>query len=175
MWVSRVHTQQITSWAEVLRHVADESPACVIFDVEPLVSYWRNGAADLESGVARVLDDMAAMPSVRAVAFATNSSRRPAAAPARAGLEIRYVADAGKPFRSRHYRGLPRPGMIVGDQIATDGLLAWRLGYTFLHYRPAPATIPAGPRAMGYVGRPFERLLFTARRAVGEAGDTAAG
>lgn len=143
--------------------LADQTPACVIFDVEPLVSFWNHGPADLESGVARVLDEVAALPSVRMVAFATNSERRPAAALTREGLDIRYVAYAGKPFRSKGYRDLPKPGIVVGDQVATDGLLAWRLGYTFLRYRPAPSTIPAGPRVMGYVGRPFERLLFTAQ------------
>jgi predicted HAD superfamily phosphohydrolase YqeG len=168
MRIRRVRTHQIAAWADVLRHVEDESPACVIFDVEPLVSYWRNGSADLESGVARVLDEMAGLAGVRMVAFSTNSGRRPAAALTREGLDIRYVSDARKPFRSREYRDFPRPGMLVGDQMATDGLLAWRLGYTFLHYRPAPATIPPRSRAMGYVGRPF-RFLFSAI-APGEGG-----
>ncbi|MEV0614473.1 hypothetical protein AB0I81_14190 [Nonomuraea sp. NPDC050404] len=155
----RVRTHRIVSWDEVLQHVAAENPACVIFDVEPLVSYWRNGSADLETGVARVVDEMSKLACIRMVAFATNSSRRPAAALIREGLDIRYVSDAGKPFKSREYRGFPKPGMVIGDQMATDGMLAWRLGYTFLHYRPERATVPRGPRAMNYVGRPLRHLF----------------
>jgi predicted HAD superfamily phosphohydrolase YqeG len=48
-----------------------------------------------------------------------------------------YLASAVKPLRTAAYRALPRPGAVIGDQLSTDGLLARRLGYTFLHWRPA--------------------------------------
>jgi hypothetical protein len=59
-----------------------------------------------------------------------------------------YVASAGKPLRTASYRVLPRPGAVIGDQVATDGLLARRLGYTFLHWSPPLTGVPLGPRLM---------------------------
>ena len=54
-----------------------------------------------------------------------------------------------------------RPGVVIGDQVVTDGILARRLGYTFLHYCPDLADAPAGPRLMNDLGRPLPLLLFT--------------
>ncbi|MGH3154959.1 MAG: hypothetical protein ACRDNF_00065 [Streptosporangiaceae bacterium] len=75
-------------------------------------------------------------------------------------LDVRYLTSAGKPLRIRTYRGLPRPGAVIGDQVATDGVLAWRLGYSFVHYRPQTADIPLGPRLMRYLGLPIQPFLF---------------
>jgi hypothetical protein len=49
---------------------------------------------------------------------------------------------------------------VVGDQVATDGLLARRLGFTFLHYQPRPADVPPGPRLMHRLGQLALPLLF---------------
>jgi len=52
---------------------------------------------------------------LRFVVLATNSRRQMTVAPHDA---------AGKPFRLAAYRGLPRPGIVVGDQVTIDGALA---------------------------------------------------
>jgi hypothetical protein len=52
---------------------------------------------------------------------------------------------------------------MIGDQVATDGILARRLGYTFLRYCPDLSRAPAGPRLMSELGRPLEALLFRHR------------
>jgi hypothetical protein len=49
---------------------------------------------------------------------------------------------------------------VVGDQIATDGILAWRLGLTFVHYIPDDRVAPVGPRLLRALGRPLRRALF---------------
>ncbi len=77
-----------------------------------------------------------------------------------AGVRVVYLASAGKPLRTALYRSFPRPGVVIGDQIATDGILARRLGYTFVQYR-ALGRLPAGPRLMDRVGRLVRPLLFT--------------
>jgi hypothetical protein len=56
-------------------------------------------------------------------------------------------------------RGFPRPGMLIGDQIATDGILARRLGYAFVLY-DAGVDAPLGPRLLGVFGRLVRPLLF---------------
>jgi hypothetical protein len=72
-----------------------------------------------------------------------------------------YLATAGKPLRIAPYRQLPRPGVVAGDQLTTDGVLACRLGFSFLHCRPHTGLVPLGPRIMHNLGRPLRPLLFT--------------
>jgi predicted HAD superfamily phosphohydrolase YqeG len=139
------------------------SARTVIFDVEPLVAHWDSGQEALDRGIAMVLGEVAPVPGVQVVCFATNSLRRPSIAPGATGAtgaRVVYRAAAGKPLRIAPYLAFPRPGVVIGDQLATDGVLARRLGYTFALYVP-PAGGPAGPRLMGACGRLVRPLLFT--------------
>jgi hypothetical protein len=67
--------------------------------------------------------------------------------------------NARKPVHLAAYEHLPRPGVVVGDQLMTDGLLARRLNYAFLHYRP-PERAPAGPMLLDLAGRLARPLIF---------------
>ena len=118
----------------------------VIFDVEPLIAYWDSGQEALDRGIAQVLRRTVAVPGLKVICFSTNSLRRPSLMPD-TGTEVRvvYLAAAGKPLRTSLYRDFPKPGAVIGDQVATDGILARRLGYTFLECRP-PEDLPAGFR-----------------------------
>jgi predicted HAD superfamily phosphohydrolase YqeG len=152
-----------TDPSEVTGLIADSAARTVIFDVEPLIAFWDTDRQVLDEGVAAILARLGADPGeIRHVLFATNSARRPAPAtfPALEGIQVDYLALARKPLRTAPYRNLPTPGVVIGDQIATDGVLAWRLGYTFLRYTPDTLTVPLGPRIMGGLGRPLHTLLF---------------
>jgi len=124
----------------------------VVVDVEPLVAFWDTGSEVLEAGVARVL----AALDVEVVLFATNSWRRCASYEG-------YVAKARKPFALARYKRLPRPGAVLGDQVATDGVLALRLGFVFLHYCPVLQRVPLRPRLMRGLGKLLRPLLFRSR------------
>jgi hypothetical protein len=50
---------------------------------------------------------------------------------------------------------------VIGDQVATDGILARRLGYTFVLFDPHLTEVPAGPRLMAACGRLVRPLLFS--------------
>jgi predicted HAD superfamily phosphohydrolase YqeG len=156
----RVPIHPVATWDDVLAYLRAERPATVVFDVEPLVAHWASGTAELDEGILRVVESVAAI-GVQVIAFATNSLRRPTTDPTHSVVKVLYVAGARKPLRPRAYRSLPTPGVVIGDQLATDGILAWRLGYTLLHVRPH--ALPLGPRLMGYLGRPLRRLLFARR------------
>ncbi len=132
----------------------------MIVDVEPIVSRWDYGQQSLDAGVAMVLAKVAALPTVRVLVFATNSARRPSAVPVNGNVKVIYLASAGKPLRTAPYRALPRPGAVLGDQVPTDGLLARRLGFTFLHYQPQLDDVPLGPRLMHRCGLVAVPLLF---------------
>src|SRR5277367_6950993 len=100
------------------------SARTVVLDIEPLVAAWDGTQDALDKGIARVLDNLGAVPGVRAVCFATNSARRPSALPDIPGIDVSYFVSARKPARTAPYARLPQPGVVVGDQIMTDGLLA---------------------------------------------------
>jgi predicted HAD superfamily phosphohydrolase YqeG len=152
--------EQVTGLADVFARAGGLAVKTMIFDIEPLVAPWNSSQQALDRGLAQVLTQARSVPSLRAVVFATNSARRPSDVPAGDGLEVRYVASAGKPLRTAPYRDLPRPGAVIGDQLPTDGILAYRLGYTFLHYDPPLAGVPIGPRLMHRWGQLVRPVLF---------------
>jgi predicted HAD superfamily phosphohydrolase YqeG len=150
-----------TGVADAAWRAATLSARTVVFDVEPLVASWDSGTERLDRGIALVLNEVAVVPDVQVVCFATNSLRRPTTQPRAAGLRVVYLAAAGKPLRTAAYRDFPRPGVVIGDQVATDGFLARRLRYTFVLYDPRTRDLPLGPRLMGACGRLLRPLLFT--------------
>lgn len=157
----RADFDRATRLGDVVRWAGELSARTMIFDVEPLVAYWDGGQDALEQGIARVLSEVSVLSALQVLCFATNSSRRPSVVPDGADLRVVYLASAGKPLRTAAYRRFPRPGVVIGDQVATDGILARRLGYAFVLFDPQLAGVPAGPRLMGAAGRLVRPLLFT--------------
>jgi predicted HAD superfamily phosphohydrolase YqeG len=157
----RTAYEQLTELRDVSTRARELSLRTMIFDVEPLVAWWGSSQESLDRGVAAVVSELGELPDVRVVVFATNSARRPSTIPSVPGVRVTYLASAGKPLRTAPYRGLPRPGAVIGDQVATDGLLARRLGYTFLHWSPRLAGVPLRPRLMGLLGRLAQPLFRT--------------
>ena len=110
-----------------MRRAGELRARTLIFDVEPLAAYWDGGHQALDQGIARVLTEVAALPDAQVVCFATSSQRRPSVELAVRASGVVYLASAGKPLRTASYHGLPRPGLVIGDQVATDG--SWRGGW----------------------------------------------
>ena len=156
--------EQLAELPRLLARARELSVRTLIFDVEPLVAWWDSGQQELDRGIAAVLGQLDEVPQLRVLVFATNSDRRPSAIPLVPGVRVIYVASAGKPLRTAPYRGLPKPGAVIGDQLPTDGLLARRLGFTFLHWDPKLSGVPAGPRLLHQLGR-LARPLFFGRNA----------
>jgi predicted HAD superfamily phosphohydrolase YqeG len=156
--------ERLATLDELLRRAGELSARTLVFDVEPLVADWNGGQQALDQGVGHVLARAQAVPGVVVVCFSTNSRRRPSAPLATGGVRAEYLASAGKPLRIAYYRPFPRPGVVIGDQLATDGALARRLGYAFLQYHPEPGGLPAGPRLMDWCGQALRPLLFARPR-----------
>lgn len=152
--------ERLTELRDVLARASELSARTLIFDVEPLVAWWDSGQESLDRGIAAIVGELEAVPSARVLVFATNSARRPSVVPSVPDVRVMYLASAGKPLRTGPYRGLPRPGAVIGDQIPTDGLLARRLGYAFLHWSPRLTGVPLRPRLMHLLGRAAQPLLF---------------
>src|ERR1700758_3890296 len=145
---------------DLLRRVAELAAKTIVVDVEPRVAFWDTSQESLDEGLAAVLRPVAAIPGMEVVCFATNSARRPTAVPVAQGIRVMYLSSARKPMRIAPYRNFPRPGIVIGDQVATDGVLARRLGYTFLHYVPRLAGVPLGPRLLQRSGEFALPLVF---------------
>ncbi|HZM80665.1 MAG TPA: hypothetical protein VFC19_33500 [Candidatus Limnocylindrales bacterium] len=141
--------RRVATLEEAAEAVRELELRTVVVDVEPLVALWKTGNDVLEAGVARVLASLEA----EVVLFATNSLRECASYES-------YVAKARKPFALARYKGLPRPGGVIGDQVAIDGVLALRLGFVFIHYCPVLERVPLGPRLMHGIGKTLRPLLF---------------
>ena len=156
--------ERLTDMNEVATRVAEMSLKTVIFDIEPLVAHWNSAQDELDQGVCSVIRKFAIIPGLRVVCFATNSARQLSAIPQCAGLQVKYLASAGKPLRTSAYQGFPKPGAVVGDQILTDGMLARRLDYTFLHCMPSLKGTPLGPRLLNRFGNLLRPLLFAEDR-----------
>jgi predicted HAD superfamily phosphohydrolase YqeG len=145
---------------DIARYASRLSARTLVFDVEPFVAHWDSSQEALDEGIARVLDQVATIPGLLVVCFATNSGRRPSALPSAQGMRVEYLVSAGKPLRTGLYRLFPRPGIVIGDQVLTDGLLARRLGYTFLHCCTEPAGMPRGPRLLSRLGAVARPVLW---------------
>ena len=157
----RVGYERLAELDEVLHRARQLAVRTVIFDIEPLVAYWDSGQAALDQGVALIRGQIETVPSVQVLCFATNSVRRPSGLPGDDGVRVIYLASAGKPLRLASYRSFPRPGMVIGDQIATDGILARRLGYVFVQCSPPLDRVPAGPRLMDRLRQLVRPPMFT--------------
>ena len=114
---------RVTTEADLFAKARELSVRTIIFDVEPLVAYWHGGQKSLDRGVARILGEVKAVPSVRAVVFATNSARRPTALPACDGIQVRYLAQAAS-------RCGPRRTMICPGRVPWQVISSPPTGYS---------------------------------------------
>jgi len=132
-------------------------PATLVVDVEPLVVPWDSAPTLF----AKAADDFArtvraTVPSVISVIYSSNS-RRPRDADSHSC--IRIVTAARKPWRTRYLHGEPKPVTVAGDQVLTDGLLAWRLGASFIHCQVAEP-MPRWPQLQHWFGQIVAPFLF---------------
>src|SRR5262249_27123819 len=105
--IMRSAYDRVATLDEVLRRAGELSPKTLVFDVEPLVAVWDGGQDALDQGLTSVLARAKAIPGVQVVCFSTNSARRPSAPPAADGVQVEYLALAGKPLRTGYYRAFP--------------------------------------------------------------------
>lgn len=147
--------RRVVDPAEISQHINELGAQSLVVDIEPLIAFWDTDQPTLQDGVTPFLEQITSATTVRALVFATNSTRT-LPLPAAPALHIGYLASARKPFRLAPYRELPTPGVVIGDQVATDGILARRL---VLHYCPNLPHIPRGPWVMRQL-RPLHALLF---------------
>jgi predicted HAD superfamily phosphohydrolase YqeG len=153
--VNRIHRFGADRIEAVCRVVAEAGARTVVLDVQPMFRGWRSSEVNMEVGpVVSAL--RAASPELVSLVFASNARRLDLVPPDGCGP---VVVGARKPWRVGYLSAAPVPIVVVGDQVVTDGLLAWRIGATFVHWRDAgPA--PKWPRIQRGLGRVVARWVF---------------
>jgi len=157
--IRRLYRLPVADEGKLVAIVAQRGVSTLIVDVEPFVANWGAPSAEFAEGAVQLARSIAAgAPLISDIIFATNSHRTRPALPGVDELAITVVRAAGKPWRTKYIRGLPSPVAVVGDQIITDGLLAWRLDVAFLHVVPT-VPMPWWPRLQTVIGRLLSPLL----------------
>jgi predicted HAD superfamily phosphohydrolase YqeG len=124
-----------------------------IVDLDNTIVPYDTPEADRMNQATEVIEHFGKLPGVGKAVVVTNGPG--AALP---GL----VSRARKPFTSRRRLGLTHDAIcwVVGDQIVTDGLLAWRLRAPFFLSPLDTSSEPKRARMQRRVGALLERLFF---------------
>jgi predicted HAD superfamily phosphohydrolase YqeG len=133
---------------------ADPEPSVVILDADNTLVPQGVGLADFRKGVTDAVDRFNHHPSVTRVIVLTNGPER--------GVPG-MIHRGNKPWTTRRRLGLGSREYhvwVVGDQVLTDGVLAWRLGATFVHLAIDEDREEARQAMMRRIGRRLGRLLF---------------
>lgn len=132
----------------------------LVVDVEPLLSPWGAATETVLVAIASFADEsIARIPSLECLVFATNA-RMPFIKTLKTDDRFMFISDARKPWRTNYLKGCPKPITVIGDQVLTDGFLAYRLEGNFLHWR-SRCTIPLWPRAQMMAGKLIESVFFS--------------
>jgi predicted HAD superfamily phosphohydrolase YqeG len=126
----------------------------LIFDVDNTLAPQESPLDEFSALVNAAIDRFESAPGVERVIALTNGPQR--------GVP-RMLSRGDKPWTPRRrlgLRGATSPIVVVGDQILTDGVLAWRLGATFLHLVIDGETEPRDQARMRRYGRIVTKLFF---------------
>ncbi len=125
---ARALIRDVQSLDDVMAFVeSTDGEKVIIFDVDNTLAPQGLPLAEFGQLVNSVIDRVEANPHIARVIALTNGPQREVA---------RMVSRGNKPWTTRRRLGLrssSAPLVVVGDQVLTDGLLAWRLHATFLH------------------------------------------
>jgi predicted HAD superfamily phosphohydrolase YqeG len=128
MMLGRVQMFDVRSLDEVIDFVESSAgEKVVISDVDNTLVPQDVSLGEFGTVVNASIDRLEAHPNVSRVIALTNGPEREVS---------RLVSRGNKPWTTRRrlgLRGTRTPIVVVGDQVLTDGLLAWRLRATFLH------------------------------------------
>jgi hypothetical protein len=139
-------------------------PDVLILDAEPLLIDWRAAPELWRPGWSEMVSEIARQ-GVRSLVVVSNSRRdlssleNDPASPR--DLHIHCLSRAWKPWTTRRALGLAArfgPGVVCGDVSLTDGFLASRLRYSFVHL-----TVPDQPlyaRIQDHCGNWLMSLLY---------------
>ena len=147
--------QRATDLDEVARLVAaSPGPNIVIFDADNTLVPQGATLDVFRAGVAAAMERFESLPSVDRVIVLTNGPERGVP-----GMIYR----GNKPWTTRRRLGLAEATAalwVVGDQILTDGVLAWRFGATYVQLVVDANAEDTRQAVMRSTGRAVAGILF---------------
>ena len=151
----RVPRHRVASLDEALAHLdAGRAHQVVVSDVDNTLAPQGIAGDELVALVDGAVDRIEANRNVDRVIVLTNGPDR--------GVP-RLVSRGNKPWTTRRRLGLRRdrrPVVVIGDQVLTDGVLAWRLGATFLQLVIDDRTEDRRQARLRRLGRLVTGILF---------------
>lgn len=133
---------------------ANDRDWVLILDVDNTLAPQNSPLDQFTVLVNAAIDRFESAPGVERVIALTNGPQR--------GVP-RMLSRGDKPWTPRRRLGLREPSspvVVVGDQVLTDGVLAWRLGATFLHLVIDDEREPRQQARMRRVGRIMTRFFL---------------
>ena len=126
--LARVPIRDVQSLDEVIAFTeSTDGQKVIIFDVDNTLAPQGVPLAEFGLLVNSAIDRVETSPSIARVIALSNGAQREV---------TRMVSRGNKPWTTRRRLEIgdsSAPLVVVGDQVLTDGLLAWRLRATFLH------------------------------------------
>ncbi len=154
----RMPMLDVRSLDEVMAYVeSGEGEQVIISDVDNTLAPQGLSLAEFGPLVNAAIDRLEANQNVARVIALTNGPQRQV---------DRMVSRGNKPWTSRRRLGLRGghgPVVVIGDQVLTDGLLAWRLRATFMHLVIDDETEERRQATMRRAGRIIMALFFRAK------------
>jgi predicted HAD superfamily phosphohydrolase YqeG len=145
----------------VVAAVTALQPATLVVDVQPFVAPWGCSPDSTLSGAIALSRHLAeAAPKLSTLVFATNARSVLSQKLQEERPQVTLVSAACKPWRIGYLAVAPRPVVVIGDQVVTDGLLAHRLHGQFLHWQ-AHCRIPWWPRLQATIGYLLVKIMFS--------------
>jgi len=151
----RISSTEITDIDQIsVRLSTQDYPLVLIFDADNTLV--RQGASPTEFArrVNEVIDLFGEMEMVERVIVLTNGPPR--------GVD-RIIGRGNKPWTSRRRLGISRQSgrvWVIGDQVVTDGVLAWRLRGEFFHLVIDPDDDYPHQARMRRLGQHVAPLIF---------------
>ena len=153
--LARALIRDVQSLDEVMAFVeSTDDEKVIIFDVDNTLAPQGVALDEFGEIVNAAIDRVEANSRIARVIALTNGPQREVA---------RMVSRGNKPWTTRRrlgLRGSSAPLVVVGDQVLTDGLLAWRLGATFLHLVIDDEAEERRQAIMRRIGSVFVVMLF---------------
>lgn len=153
--LGRVPMREVQSLGEVISFIeSTDGEQVIIFDVDNTLAPQGIPITDFSNVVNSAIDRVESNRCVARVIALTNGPQR---------CVDRIMSRGNKPWTTRRRLGLQRSQprlVVVGDQVLTDGLLAWRLRATFLQLVIDDDTEEPRQAIMRRIGRIVVVMLF---------------
>lgn len=149
--IARTAASGLSDVVAILDGVEDQ--VTVVFDIDGTIVPQGSLPDDCARAVVSAIETLEGHPMVERAIPLSNGADRGVAG---------VVGHGNKPWTARRRLGLTRDDtvVVVGDQVLTDGVLAWRLGGTFIHLVVDDWDEPPDQSQMRRRGRLLEPFLF---------------